>query len=273
MEEQFARRTDTKSASYAQASNNLKNLRKRYVDLLHYLSTQKNKLAKATKARDDFSEKFFEEFLREYLPLTNALKVDFIKLLNAKAYDLDELLWQRAKRSMSVRRFFIKAGITGTYSSKTFLKYFLYSLDRNKIRNETNKLFDLLKYLETFSKKNILLIQVSPEDSKRYKEYLKNFDSDLQITTSNDPHNHLSISNPIDYHVIIMEWEVCGMTILDFMQKYKEIFSDNVCAAQFCVILPKDTNSDTMIQAREKVHYCTTQGNIDQFIDMMRMIL
>lgn len=273
MEEQFARRTDTKSASYAQASNNLKNLRKRYVDLLHYLSTQKNKLAKATKARDDFSEKFFEEFLREYLPLTNALKVDFIKLLNAKAYDLDTLLWQRAKRSMSVRRFFIKAGITGTYSSKTFLKYFLHSLDRNKIRNETNKLFDLLKYLETFSKKNILLIQVSPEDSKRYKEYLKNFDSDLQITTSNDPHNHLSISNPIDYHVIIMEWEVCGMTILDFMQKYKEIFSDNVCAAQFCVILPKDTNSDTMIQTREKVHYCTTQGNIDQFIDMMRMIL
>ena len=170
MEEQFAKRTDTKSASYAQASNNLKKLRKRYVDLLHYLSIQKDKLAKATKARDDFSEKFFEDFLRDYLPLTNALKVDFIKLLNAKAYDLDALLWQRAKRSMSVRRFFIKAGITGTYSSKTFLKYFLHSLDRNKIRNETKKLFDLLKYLEAFSKKNILLIQASPEDSKRYKE-------------------------------------------------------------------------------------------------------
>ena len=273
MEEQFAKRTDTKSASYAQASNNLKKLRKRYVDLLHYLSIQKDKLAKATKARDDFSEKFFEDFLRDYLPLTNALKVDFIKLLNAKAYDLDALLWQRAKRSMSVRRFFIKAGITGTYSSKTFLKYFLHSLDRNKIRNETKKLFDLLKYLEAFSKKNILLIQASPEDSKRYKEYLKNFDSDLQITTSNDPHNHLSVSNPIDYHVIIMEWEVCGMTIVDFMRKYKEIFGDNVCAAQFCAILPKGTNSDTMIQAREQVHYCTTQGNIDQFIDMMRMIL
>ena len=273
MEEQFAKRTDTKSASYAQASNNLKKLRKRYVDLLHYLSIQKDKLAKATKARDDFSEKFFEDFLRDYLPLTNALKVDFIKLLMAKAYYLDALLWQRAKRSMSVRRFFIKAGITGTYSSKTFLKYFLHSLDRNKIRNETKKLFDLLKYLEAFSKKNILLIQASPEDSKRYKEYLKNFDSDLQITTSNDPHNHLSVSNPIDYHVIIMEWEVCGMTIVDFMRKYKEIFGDNVCAAQFCAILPKGTNSDTMIQAREQVHYCTTQGNIDQFIDMMRMIL
>ena len=66
MEEQFAKRTDTKSASYAQASNNLKKLRKRYVDLLHYLSIQKDKLAKATKARDDFSEKFFEDFLRDY---------------------------------------------------------------------------------------------------------------------------------------------------------------------------------------------------------------
>lgn len=274
MEDQFAKRSDTRSAAYAQALSNLKKLRKRYVDLLHYLSEQKDKLAKASKARDEFSEKFFEEFLKGYLPLTNALKQDFIKLLNAKAYDLDTLLWQRAKRSLSVRRFFIKAGITGTYSSKTFLKYFLHSLDKSKIRNETKKLFDLLKYLEAFSRKNILLIQNSEDDSKRYKEYLKNFDSDLQITTSNDPHNHLSISNPIDYHVIVMEWEVCEMNLLSFMQKYTELFSESVCTPKFCAIMPKNASSLILTEIREKgVDYYVTQGNIDQFIDMMRMIL
>lgn len=274
MEDQFAKRTDTRSAAYAQALTNLKKLRKRYVDLLHYLSEQKDRLTKATKARDEFSEQFFEEFLKNYLPLTNALKQDFIKLLNAKAYDLDTLLWQRAKRSLSVRRFFIKAGITGTYSSKTFLKYFLHSLDRSKIRNETKKLFDLLKYLEAFSRKNILLIQNSKDDSKRYREYLKNFDRDLQIATSNIPHNHLSISNPVDYHVIVMEWEVSKMNILDFMQKYLELFGENVCTPKFCAIIPKNIDDMTLAKIKERgIDYYVTQGNIDQFIDMMRMIL
>lgn len=274
MEDQFARRTDTRSASYTEASNNLKKFRKRYVDLLHYLSEQKDKLTKITKAGEEFSEQFFEEFLRSYLPLTNALKEDFIKLLNAKAFDLDCLLWQRAKRSLSVRRFFIKAGITGTYSSKTFLKYFLRSLDRNKIRNETRKLFDLLKYLEAFSKKNILLIQNSKDDSKRYTEYLKNFDSELQITTSNDPRDFLCLTQDnTEFHIIVMEWEVMDMNIVDFKNKYIEIFKESAIP-QFCAIMPKDGSNDSIFHMKENgVAYYVTKGNIDQFIDMMRMIL
>ena len=273
-EEHFAKRTDTKSASYAQELINLKKTRKRYVDLLHYLSEQKEKLKKITKAHEEFVEQYFEAFLRDYLPLTKQLKADFIKLLNAKAYDLDSLLWSRAKGSQSVRRFFVKAGITGTYSSKTFLKYFLHSLDRNKIRNDTKKLFELLKYLETFSAKNILLIQDSKDDSKRYYEFLKNFDKDLQITTSNDPHNHLIVSKPVDFHVIVMEWEVKGMTILDFMKKYTEVFGDSVHSAKFCAITPKDISGTLLADARVSgVKYYATKGNIDQFIDMMRMIL
>lgn len=272
-EEHFAKRTDTRSAAYLQALNDLKKLRKRYVDLLHNVSLQKDKLAKAIEAKDAFFGEFFEDFLKEYLPLTNALKSDFIKILNAKASNLDALLWERAKQSPSIQRFFTNSRITGTYSSKTFLKYYLQNLDHNKIRNEVKELFELLKYIETFSQKNILLIQKSPENSRRYKEALKNFDNDLQITTSNNPRNHLSISNPINYHVIIMEWEVHGMNILSFIQKYLEFFSKSVYVPKFCVIIPRNTRLNLeKIQEKGISHY-TTEGNLDQFIDMMRMIL
>lgn len=274
MENQFAARNDTSSASYLQAQNNLKNFRKRYVDLLHYLSQQKEKLAKITKAGEEFSDKFFEPFLKSYLPLTKELKQDFIKLLNAKAYDLDFLLWQRAKRSLSVRRFFIEAGITGTYSSKTFLKYFLRSLDHNKIRKETKGLFDLLKYLETLSKKNILLIQEDLKDSKNYKEHLKNFDNELQISTSNEPRDNLRLSHPMEFHIIVMEWKVKEMDILSFRKKYIEIFKNSVGIPFFCAIIPKGMEEKTLQNAKEEgISYFIVQGNIDQFIDMMRMIL
>lgn len=274
MESQFAARSDTSSASYIQAQNNLKNFRKRYVDLLHYLSQQKEKLVKITKAGEEFSEKFFEPFLKNYLPLTKELKQDFIKLLNVKAHDLDFLLWKRAKRSLSVRRFFIEAGITGTYSSKTFLKYFLRSLDHSKIRKETKGLFDLLKYLEALSKKNILLIQNDPKDSKNYKEHLKNFDSELQISTSNDPRDNLRLSSPKEFHIVIMEWEVKEMSLLSFRQKYIEIFKDSVGIPIFCAMIPKGMDEKTLQDAKQQgISYFVIQGNVDQFIDMMRMIL
>ncbi len=274
MENQFAARNDTGSASYLQAQNNLKSFRKRYVDLLHYLSQQKEKLAKITKAGEEFSDKFFEPFLKSYLPLTKELKQDFIKLLNAKAYDLDSLLWQRAKRSLSVRRFFIEAGITGTYSSKTFLKYFLRSLDHNKLSKETKGLFDLLKYLEAFSRKNILLIQEDPKDSKYYKEYLKNFDNSLQVSTSNDPRDNLRLSNLVEIHIVVMEWEVKEMDILNFRQKYLEMFKDSAGTPIFCAIIPKGMEEETLQNAKQQgISYFIIKGNTDQFIDMMRMIL
>lgn len=273
LEEQFANRRDYSSASYLQAQSYLKNFRKKYVDLLHYLSLQKEKLAKSTKAKEEFYDKFFEPFLKSYLPMIKEFKADFIKLLNIKAFDLDFLLWQRARGSLSVRRFFIEAGITGTYSSKTFLKYFLRSLDRTKIRQETQSLFDLLKYLEAFSKKEILLIQNSKDDSKRYCEYLKNFDSDLHITASNNPKDNLNPASQNHYDVIVMEWEVKGMNLLDFMKLYCETFRIQETIS-FCAIVPRNLDKSLIQEAKKAgITYCITQGDMEQFIDMMRMIL
>lgn len=275
MEEQFAARRDNGSAGYFHAQMNLKHFRKRYVDLLHYLQQQKEKLEKITQAGNDFEEKHFDEFLRSYIPLIAELKSDFIKLLNSKAYDLDTLLWQRAKKSLSVRRFFIEAGITGTYSSKTFLKYFLRSLDESKIRHETKELFELLKYLETFSNKNILLIQQDQDDSKRYMEYLEHFDKDLNVVSSNNPKSSLSLLRSNNFNIIVMEWEVNGMKATNYVQLYTKLQKlEGREVAFFCVMVPNKLSDKEMQEAKEcGVQYFIPNNNIDQFIDMMRMIL
>ncbi|CAM2816324.1 hypothetical protein [Helicobacter burdigaliensis] len=280
MEENFLKRQDKGSLNYLQAQTQLKHFRKRYVDLLHYLSLQKEKLAKITKAGEDFEEEFFEPFLKSYIPLIKELKRDFIELLNTKAYDLDKLLWQRAKRSLSVRRFFIEAGITGTYSSKTFLKYFLRSLDTTKIRKDTKELFDLLHYLESFSKKNILLIQQSLNDLKHYREYLSNFDNDLVVSISNNPteciiNKSASLNeNKTDmcFNVIIMEWQVSQMNILEFKQKYTEI--DKTKETEFCAIIDKSISKQNIQEAKDLgIKHFIPKNEPEQFIDMMRLIL
>ncbi|PZT47464.1 hypothetical protein B6S12_08920 [Helicobacter valdiviensis] len=280
MEEHFLHRHDQGSINYAQAQTQLKHFRKRYVDLLHYLSQQKEKLAKITKAGEEFEEKFFEPFLKSYIPLIKELKKDFIELLNAKAYELDRVLWQRAKRSLSVRRFFMEAGITGTYSSKTFLKYFLRSLDETKIRKDTKELFELLHYLESFSKKNILLIQQSLNDLKHYREYLHNFDHDLVVSISNNPTEclvnksaHINDNKQeMRFSVIIMEWQVSQMSILEFKQRYTEIEKSE--DTEFCAIVDKNLSPQSIQEAKDLgIKHFIPKNEPDHFIDMMRLIL
>ncbi|WP_300926374.1 hypothetical protein [Helicobacter rodentium] len=64
------------------------------------------------------------------------------------------------------------------------------------------------------------------------------------------------------------------MSLLSFRQKYIEIFKDSVGIPIFCAMIPKGMNEKTLQDARQEgISYFVIQGNVDQFIDMMRMIL
>lgn len=71
-----------------------------------------------------------------------------------------------------------------------------------------------------------------------------------------------------------MEWEVKEMDILNFRQKYLEMFKDSAGTPIFCAIIPKGMEEETLQNAKQQgISYFIIKGNTDQFIDMMRMIL
>ena len=76
------------------------------------------------------------------------------KILNYKAYDFDAYLWKCAVKSKPISDYFKSSRIKGTYSTETFLRYYLKTLDTDKVRSEQEGLFKLLEYFEKRNSKS-----------------------------------------------------------------------------------------------------------------------
>jgi hypothetical protein len=95
-----------------------------------------------------YTEKYYEPFTKELLQLGVQYQKVIGKILNYKAYDLDQAIWKQASKSPIIQSYFANAGIQGDYSTVTFLHYYLRTLDKKKLRKEHTDLFKFLDYLE-----------------------------------------------------------------------------------------------------------------------------
>ncbi|WP_373073969.1 hypothetical protein [Sulfurimonas sp.] len=126
----------------------LKKIRGRYVDAIHERACLTEELADMKNIKAIYKEKYFHEFEKELSILHVKYKDMLSRILNYKAYDLDISIWKNAGRSKPIQEFFRDAGIKGDYSTKTFLRYYLDTLDKDKLKDEQAELFKLLEYLE-----------------------------------------------------------------------------------------------------------------------------
>jgi len=126
----------------------LKKIRGRYVDAIHERACLSEELSEMVDVKAIYTEKYFREFERELSILQVKYKDMISRILNYKAYDLDVSIWKNASNSRLIQEFFRDAGIKGGYSTKTFLRYYLDTLDKEKLKDEQEELFKLLKHLE-----------------------------------------------------------------------------------------------------------------------------
>lgn len=126
----------------------LKSLRRHYVDAIHENAGLAEELSTMEDVKVTYTEKYYDEFVRELLKRGAEYMKVLGNILNYRAYDFDRLIWQHAARSKMIREFFANASIKGNYSTLTFLRYYLKSLDKEKMGEEHKELFKLQAYLE-----------------------------------------------------------------------------------------------------------------------------
>ncbi|WP_394958573.1 hypothetical protein [uncultured Helicobacter sp.] len=237
------------SKDFRDLEKDVKAMRKRYVDLVNFIAVQKELLVKTTERLKNFRQQHLQEFAEVFTPMKEEIKEHFIMLLDTKAYDLDAFLWQRAKRSEVIKRFFRDAGIEGGYSSKTFLHYFLRGLDKSKLSPRSKELFGLLRYLEEVSKRNILIIRESSADLHRDKQIIEKVDSCISIATEQKmipAFNELCENN---YDIVVMDWRNENVSALDFIRKFRMTKKD--AKIEFIILMPDHKDSDFMLKARD----------------------
>lgn len=278
-EKELAKYTDTSGKAYRLFEKNLKAMRKRYADLVYFIGKKRGDLEKLLRIRVIFIERYFATFRVEYEPLVKDFHHKLLFILNIKAAEFDHKLWTQAKQSRLVRNFFIKAGINGTYSSKTLLKYYLRSIDKEKAKEETLKLFSLLEYIESISTKNVVLIRRTFDIATSNKELLERFDKELKIKIVRDGEELFRLSKAkkdkkpkID--LILAEFEVFGMQFFPFIERFRKELDNANTPTIFC-LLTREISPNLMAQAKNCgiTHFLNSTCTDEEFIDAMREIL
>ena len=132
----------------------LKKLRRYYVDTIHENAGLAEELSTMEDVKAKYTDLYYDDFVKELLKKAATYLKTLERILNYRAYEFDTLLWKHAANSRSITEYFASAGIKGDYSTLTFLKYYLKTLDKEKVSEGHQELFKLQEYLEKVRKKN-----------------------------------------------------------------------------------------------------------------------
>lgn len=271
-EKALGKRDDKGSKEYAEVEKEVKQMRKRYVDLLNFIGNQKDALVSENARMKRFREEHFADFSATYTPMTEDIKTRFISLLDTKAYDFDTTLWSRAKYSQSVKHFFRNSRIEGSFSSKTFLRYFLRGLDKSKLSARSKELFELLTYLENTNRKSLLIVRETMVNILKYRQVIERIDSSLLITMDNDPINALKSLSSKPQDIIVIDEKIGNVSALGFIKTYKDMANANPKVA-FVVIVQNLPTSDIISKGKFMGVEFVPEQNMDMLYDCIRMAL
>jgi len=169
-----------KSDQFKELENKIKAKKRRYVDLIdtaQNLKEENELIADDIRDFENVYKNLFEKFFKNE---TDRFKKILEKEMNILAYKFDTFLWENAKSSKEVQEYFEDAKIEGSYSTKTFMKYYLKNLDNNKMSDRNKKLLDTLDELTVFSK-NILICDSNANRTLEIHNVIENIDHDANV--------------------------------------------------------------------------------------------
>lgn len=146
-EEDLKKIVDTQKKE--KVNKEIKSLRGKYVDAIEEKATLTEKLNALEDVKEIYTKKYFDSFITELTKLSFEYQKIILKILNGKAYDLNDLIWKKAAHSKLIQEYFHSSGIEGDYSMTTYLHYYMSNLDKSKLGNEHRDLSKLLVYLKS----------------------------------------------------------------------------------------------------------------------------
>ncbi len=130
----------------------LKSLRRYYVDTIHENAQIYEELSSMEDLKAIYTQRFLSEFLSKLMKVGGKYMETLRGILNYRAYEFDQLIWRHAEQSRTIREFLHSAQIDGEYSTLTFLRYYLKTLNQDKLNKEQKELVKLEEYLESLEK-------------------------------------------------------------------------------------------------------------------------
>ena len=193
-----------------------------YVDVVHMCATLGERLHEDQETMSEFRSVYKESFTESFQ--TQAAKYEklLLQTLDTQAFIFDIVLWEKAKRSRVIKRFFSEAQIDGEFSSKTYLKYYLSSLDKEKLSHEQRELFKLFEYLKTVDKYTTVILLDDIDGVLELKRICTRAGLNMFIQTCIDESRALTWGLANRANLLILSDTLQQMSGIDFMEQYRQ---------------------------------------------------
>jgi len=165
----------------AEHSRELKILNGTYVDIVHMMAKLQDIHKKNSKRLNEFESTYKESFYKIFKEEAKIHQKNIINILNAQAYLLDSILWKEAKTSQEILSYFRSLSVDIELNTKTYLKYYLSTLDETKANQDTKDLFDFYDYLVEMQRDYILIVSASVQDALDYTQCIQSVDKTLVV--------------------------------------------------------------------------------------------
>lgn len=231
----------------------LKKLNRFYVDSIHQAGTLKEENAIILEALEKFKNSYRQTFTEMYEEEAKKYNDYIREQLNGYAYEFDKKMWESAEKSASIRSFFKRANIEEDYSSRTFLKYFIKSLDDTKLSNEHKRLFAMLEYLDSRAKLRVLVVSENFKDSDRIKHTIRSFDKDFSIEVSDKPRSSYYRRDLGKLDIVIVDLHIKNPTIFEFVDMMEKRIKQSKGSAIICVSSSKFKKDNLVLLKKRKI--------------------
>jgi hypothetical protein len=211
-----------------------------YVDMIHMMGEIDERYKHDIELVNNFEKKFQNEFYKLFGDEAKKYNASIVDILSAQAFLLDSKLWTQAKSSKIVKEHFHKAGVEGDLNTKTYLKYYLDTLDSNKTGDDTQKLFELFDYLTEIHKEFIMVLVNSAQDAMEYESDIKRIDRTYNVKAFIDEKLALQWAIKNSIKVLVVEDRLAKLQLTTFFQHYKKL----IPSSPKIILLGRDSKSN-----------------------------
>ena len=184
--ERIAAQTPPASENYAVVTDKIRVAKAKVVDEIHHKRELEDEnlqlIAFIEMIINENEDTFREKFTVQGKKFDE--KITF--LLNRLAYSFDQLLWETARKSKPIKDFFRRSQIKGQLSSITYLKYYLQSLNQEKLSEENKELFEIVDYLQSLRCQSLLYLSSDIDNVMRLKPVIAAVDKSIMTEMTMD---------------------------------------------------------------------------------------
>ena len=220
--EEVLDRTLRTSTQFERLDEEFKDLKKYYVDTVHEIASLDEQYKRDMRLMSDFEKQYSEEFFERFAPASKKYRTQILHILDVLAYQFDTQLWRQAQHSKVIRKFFEDSRIEGDYCAKTYLRYYLNTLDPEKISVEQQALFDLYEYLESMDHDAVMILVQDIDDALRMKYLFGQMKLSITAEAFVDENKAIKWAKENRANIIIIEDQLQKMSAMKFLKEYKK---------------------------------------------------